>query len=226
MNMRVMINKIAFPIIKYLRGKNKFTFEDKSYEYFIHENSWNTERVVEIPIILDYIEKNKNKRILEFGNVLEQFIPINWDVLDKYSNGSRVIHQDIVDFTPEEKYDLIISISTLEHVGFNEDVENIGHGADKIEQNKILIALKNIKENCLNPNGKLIITVPLGYNNYLDKEILNHNFGFDKLIFMKRLTRNNKWAETAFLEKDIVYGHPFNNANYICVCEYDNTNNI
>jgi len=251
MDIKTKLNNVLFPFIKIIKGKYKFTFDNKSYEYFIHKYSWNTERVVEIPIILDYISRCKMNyckgycgniqseycspdastfiprkfKILEFGNVLQQFVPISWDVLDKYSKGERVIHEDIVDFKPKEKYDLIVSISTLEHVGFNEDVEVIGHGADKIEQNKTTEALNNIKENCLSLNGKLIFTIPLGYNSFLDKKLLGQKLGFDKLTFMKRLTKNNEWAETSFLERNI-YGFPFNNANYICVCEYDNTNNI
>jgi hypothetical protein len=229
MDIKRKINDIIFPLIKLCRPRGIFIFNDKSYEYFIHKNSWNSERVVEIPIILSALENNKEKRILEFGNVLEQFIPINWDVLDKYSNGSRVIHKDIVDFNPKEKYDLIVSISTLEHVGFNEEVEDIGHKFDIIDHCKIRLTLEHIKENCLKPKGKMIFTMPVGYNKYMDRNLLYDNLDFDNLYFMRRITGDNKWIQIKFEDFsffDKTYGYPFNNANYICVGVYDNTKNI
>ena len=33
----------------------------------------------------------------------------------------RVINEDITYFQPNHKYDLIVSISTFEHIGFDED---------------------------------------------------------------------------------------------------------
>ena len=42
------------------------------------------------------------------------------DIVDKYEKKKGIINQDIVDYKPDKKYDLIISISTLEHVGWDE----------------------------------------------------------------------------------------------------------
>jgi hypothetical protein len=38
-------------------------------------------------------------------------------VLDKYEQAPGVINEDVVSFSPPQKYDLIVSVSTLEHVG-------------------------------------------------------------------------------------------------------------
>ena len=59
----------------------RFYYRDKWYEYFVTENP---DRRVEVPIILDYYEKYKDKKLLEIGNVLVNHIPITHDVVDKY----------------------------------------------------------------------------------------------------------------------------------------------
>lgn len=216
-----IMNKILFPIIKTVKSNNKFIFRNKEYYYFVHENSWATERVVEIPIVLNYIDKNK--KILEVGNVLSQFVYVKWDIVDKYEKGKGVINEDIVDFKPKEKYDLIISISTLEHVGFNEQV-GLGEmvkSDDEEDNNKIIEAIINLKNNCLKQNGEIIATVPLGYNKKMDKKLFDNKFGFDELFFLKRISKSNEWKE---IEKNDViepqYGYPYPCANYICVGMY------
>lgn len=218
-----IMNKLIFPIIKIVRSNNKFIFRNKEYYYFIHEKSWATERVVEIPIVLDYIDKSK--KILEFGNVLFQFVDVNWDIVDKFEKGKGVINEDIVDFRPKEKYDLIVSISTLEHVGFNEQV-GLGEPAksdDEEDNDKIIEAIINLKNNCLKAGGKIIATVPLGYNKKTDKKLFNNKLGFDELFFLKRISKSNEWKE---IEKNDViepqYGYPYPCANYICVGIYEN----
>lgn len=214
------MNKIISPIIKIVRSNNRFIFRNKEYYYFVHEKSWATERVVEIPIVLNYIDTNK--KILEVGNVLSQFVEIKWDIVDKFEIADGVVNEDIIEFRPKEKYDLIISISTLEHIGFNEDVGGGEKPEDNIDKGKIIEAINNLKNNCLKPNGKIIATVPLGYNKKMDKKLFNNNLGFDELFFLKRISKSNEWKE---IEKsDVVepqYGHPFPCANYICIGTYN-----
>ncbi|MCK5602884.1 hypothetical protein KAR91_13465 [Candidatus Pacearchaeota archaeon] len=218
--MKDIVNKIATFIIKIVNFNGSFIFRNNYYSYFIHERSWATERVVEIPIILKYIDKNK--RTLEVGNVLSQFVNTKWDIVDKFEFGKDIINEDIIDFKPNEKYDLIISISTLEHIGFNEDVGGGEKPEDNIDKGKIIDAINNLKTNCLKPNGKIVATVPLGYNKKMDETLFNNELGFDKLYFIKRISKRNFWKE---IEKtDVVepqYGHPFPCANYICVGIYE-----
>ena len=143
--MKDIVNKIATFIIKIVNFNGSFIFRNNYYSYFIHERSWATERVVEIPIILKYIDKNK--RTLEVGNVLSQFVNTKWDIVDKFEFGKDIINEDIIDFKPNEKYDLIISISTLEHIGFNEDVGGGEKPEDNIDKGKIIDAINNLKTN-------------------------------------------------------------------------------
>ncbi len=54
---------------------------------------------------------------------------------------------------------MIISISTFEHIGWNEALK---------DPEKVLIAIDKMLK-ILNKNGKVIITIPLGWYPYLDK---------------------------------------------------------
>ena len=54
----------------------------------------------------------------------------------------------------------IMSISTMEHVGWDESPR---------DPNKIPLALENLRLKCLAPGGEIVVTVPIGYNAYLDK---------------------------------------------------------
>src|SRR6202034_3735504 len=94
-----------------------------TYYYFYHRYNytWKNERTIEIPIIWDIIRKNPNKEILEVGNVLSHYYQVHHTILDKYEKGDNVINEDVIDFNPKKKYDLIVSISTLEHVGWDEE---------------------------------------------------------------------------------------------------------
>jgi hypothetical protein len=76
------------------------------------------------------------------GNVLSHYFSVNHDVVDKYEKAEGVINRDIIDFHPSKEYDLIISISTLEHVGWDEDISDhkILH-----DPSKILRAIENLR---------------------------------------------------------------------------------
>lgn len=207
----------------YSKNNKSFLFRNEKYNYLFHEYSWATERVVEIPIVLKYL--NNNKRVLELGNVLFQFVDkVTWDVIDKYELGKNVINEDIITWKPKEKYDLIISVSTLEHIGFNEEVGRGESFINKNDKNITTDAINNLKNNCLKPNGKLIATVPLGYNKEMDKKFLSESnkLGFDNIFFMKRVSRFNIWKEIK--KEEIIepeYGYPYPCANYISIGVYE-----
>ncbi|MEM0465197.1 MAG: hypothetical protein QXW97_00675 [Candidatus Pacearchaeota archaeon] len=206
-------NRITKKLLK--KQKEYFIFNNKKIPYLInaYNLSWMNERTIEIPIILELIKKVKAKRILEVGAVLQHYIEINWDVVDKFEKGDkRVLNLDIVDFKPKKKYDLILSISTLEHIGFD----------DENNPEKIISAIKNIKQ-ILKKNGIFVATMPLGYNKYMDKLIFNKKIDFDEIYFMKRISRKNKWKQVNINEvKNVRYNYPYNNANAIVIAIYRN----
>jgi SAM-dependent methyltransferase len=202
--------------------RGTFTFQGKSYEYFYHKynTTWQNERAVEIPIVSEVLKKSKTKNILEVGNVLSYYFPVTYDIVDKYERAKGVINEDIVDFHPSKKYDLIISISTLEHVGWIEDLDN-----DKIQHTsfKICKTIENMKR-LLSPQGRIFITVPLGWNCELDELISNETIRFTKRLFMKRVSKDNKWVEVDYKNvKGAKYGSPFPSANALLVGIIDKT---
>ena len=104
---------------KAFKSQGRFKLDNTSlgYFYYPYNATWRNERVVEIPVIINVL--SKNKKILEFGNVLSHYFSVNYDILDKYEKAKGIINKDIIKFKPNKKYDLIISISTLEHVGWD-----------------------------------------------------------------------------------------------------------
>lgn len=99
-----------------------FKYQNKTFNYFSHphNNTALNERAIEIPIIMGEIRESASKNILEIGNVLSHYFLPEWTILDKYEKAKGVINEDIFEFFPDEKYDLIVSISTFEHIGFDE----------------------------------------------------------------------------------------------------------
>lgn len=187
-----------------------FTFKGKKYKYFnhIYNHTWNNERRVEIPIIWDIIKDKKSANILEVGNVLSHYFPINHDVIDKYEKGIAVINEDIATYKPKKKYDYIVSISTLEHVGWDEPEK---------DKTKIIQALKNLKT-MLSPNGKIVFTIPLGYNPYMDDLIIHEKLNLDEQYYLRRISKDNLWEESKLNKSSrISYNSPFPLANGIII---------
>ncbi len=151
---RVLFSK---QIIK--RKKDSYFFlNNKKYALFYNEynTTWDNERCVEVPVINNIINeflKNKNKKILEIGNVLSNYFKKQWDILDKYEKGFGVINKDILNFNPNVKYDLIVSISTLEHIGFDDFPFDSGE--------KILKSIEYIRKSLLNRGGCLCLRFQL-----------------------------------------------------------------
>lgn len=190
--------------------ENSFFFRGYKLNYFHHKynNTWANERAVEIPIIMHILNQFLGKRILEVGNVLSHYYPVGHTVLDKYELAPGVINQDVVDYTPAEKYDLIVSISTIEHVGWDEEPK---------DPEKSLAALANLK-NCLAQEGIIVVTLPLGQNPHLDRIMQEGRMPFTEQYFMKRISQDNKWVEAEWAEvRDTAYNYPFPFANAIVI---------
>lgn len=191
-------------------ASTRFTFKKKNYRYFhhIYNHTWGNERRVEIPIIWNLIRNKKSATILEIGNVLSHYFSIAHDVLDKYEKGPSVINEDVVTYKSKKKYDLIVSISTLEHVGWDEAKK------DKL---KILQAIKNLKT-MLSPAGKIIFTVPLGYNPYLDTIVAQGKLVTDECYYLERISNDNLWKESKLDKNHLAaYNAPFPYANGIII---------
>ena len=192
-----------------LTSRRSFVLEGREFRYFLHPHNftWASERCVEIPIAIGYLREVAGP-VLEVGNVLSHYMKVSHEVVDKYENAPGVLNVDAVDFSTANRYGLILSISTLEHLGMKEDPDVRG-------PSKTLAAIKNLCS-LLAPSGKMIATVPLGYNPAMD-QLVDDGRLFTKRLFMKRISKQN-WMQTSYGDvRGTKYGTPFKYANAICI---------
>lgn len=113
-----------------MNWKNTFTFRQESLYYNrIPVNNW-SERAVELPIAFNFLAKfisnnDKVNKILEVANVLyyyenslSEYIGIRpRRIVDKFEQALGIDNVDCMDLQSEEKYQVIVSVSTVEHIG-------------------------------------------------------------------------------------------------------------
>ena len=207
----VFYSSLFFIFYKVIKQQNTFLFRDNKYHYFYSfvNKTWMNERCVEIPIVMEVVKRYHGKRILEVGNVLSNYFRFEHDIVDKYEIKSDVINEDAVSFNSTQKYDLIISISTLEHIGLDEELK---------DDMKIPRTIDNLK-GLVNPNGGMIIvTLPLGYNPALDKLLKNEKIKFTMSHYLIRISKGNEWKEASWEDVQCVkYGSPFPAANGLVI---------
>jgi SAM-dependent methyltransferase len=127
-------------------------------------------------------------------------------VVDRYEHAPGVINEDVLEFSPSKRYDLIVSISTLEHIGHDEDVREPDKPARTVSHLRTL----------LRPGGKLLITFPLGHNPQLDHDVATGALELDEVHYMKRVSRSNHWLEVPAAEiAGARYGAPYPKGNGI-----------
>ena len=147
------------------RRRTPFQLDGRPYRYFIHHynRTWNNERTVEVSVAAEAIERRAGGNTLEIGNVLVNYLPAGRLperrlVIDKYELAEGVVNVDVMDHEPGAPYDLIVSLSTMEHVGQDDD---------RHEPAKAIAAIERL-HGWLAPGGELLVTVPLGHNAALD----------------------------------------------------------
>jgi SAM-dependent methyltransferase len=187
---REALKSLAVSYCKHARSSRTFTFDGSKYNYFFHgyNMAWRNERAVEIPIAMGYLSALESDAVLEVGNVLSHYIPVGHDVVDKYEVADGVTNEDAVDFATSKRYDLIISVSTLEHIGAWGCAPDPG---------KVVLAVNNLV-GLLSPGGKLVATVPLGLNPAFDRVLEAGDIPFTDVRALRRVRRND-WVETDFV---------------------------
>jgi hypothetical protein len=196
------------PWLRWHRRDWRFSIGGRIYRYFYHwyNTTWRVERAVEIPPAVRAIRHCSKKRILEIGNVLAHYAAVSHDVLDKYEDAPRVIRADAADYTASQRYDLIISISTAEHIGWDEQPRQPQRALQTLEHLHMLLA----------PGGGMLVSAPLGYNAALDEALLKGQLPFDRVHCLRRISADNRWEETTpVLAATCRYGEPWNGASAV-----------
>jgi SAM-dependent methyltransferase len=190
------------------RRARTFEFDGRRFAYHVaaYNTTWENERAVELPIALDALRRHSGARVLEVGNVLKHYVDSPHDVVDKYERSAQAFRMDVLDFQPEQPYDLIVSISTFEHIGFDEEARD----PDKVRR-----AIEHVT-GLLAPGGELLISAPLGYNPSLDELAQRDALGFGEMRFLKRVSDDNRWVEVGAADTaGARYDSPFPKGNLL-----------
>lgn len=197
------------------RCRTPFVFDGERYDYLFHHynTTWRNERTVEVPLAARMLRSRNGARMLEIGNVLHNYLgeddlPAGRVIVDKYEVAPGVRNIDVVDHRPESAYDTIVALSTLEHVGWDEEPQDPAKAAAAIERIHTWLA----------PGGRLLVTVPLGHHPELDRRLLDGPPMFERLHFMRRVSAENRWTQADAAEvRGARYGSPFPFANAIAI---------
>jgi SAM-dependent methyltransferase len=203
----------SYPSAIVINGRRTFRFEGRSYSYFVarYNTTWRSERAVEIPIVWQIVKESRGRRILEVGNVLRHYFPVDHDCVDKYELAPGVINEDIVDYRAEP-YDLIVSISTLEHVGWDEEPR---------DPDKVLRAVENLRS-LIAPGGRFVLTLPIGHNPHLDSHLRGGRLALSSRSCLKRASRHNRWEETSWEQaQTALFDTPFRRVNALVIGAID-----
>jgi SAM-dependent methyltransferase len=182
-----------------------FLLDGIEYSYFDHPKNQTrvNERRVEVPVVRRHVESARGS-VLEVGNVLGQYIGRRWTTVDLVEKEAGVVNCDILDWKGGP-YDLIVSISTFEH---------IGRDFGKVPERAIDAVIHCF--GLLAPGGRLVFTVPLGYHAILDEWLLQR-WGGEK-SYLKRVSADNLWRQVEPGDvKGARYGDPFPFANAVLV---------
>ena len=208
----------AHQIINKLYKRNiTFDLNGKTYAQFYHPYNctWTKERSVEIPLAVMFLaEQTPFASVLEVGNVLSNYFPRSWDTIDKFEKGEGIINEDIETFRPSQKYEKIVAVSTFEHIGYDSEQHPEYTGI------KIQKSFNNLRDNCLEEGGSILITTPMGYNPYMDEIAIFNHLGFTRCSFLKKIGKN-EWKQVDAEEASKCrYGTPYSFANCIFIGEY------
>ena len=218
----IPIGKWFHPWRVQINRYRSFTFQGARYRYCMnsYNESWDNERTVEIPLFQKMAGEVKRQggAVLEIGNVLAYYGPIDWQVVDKYETATHVTPCDIVDFSFQERYDFIFAISTIEHIGFDEEMRKF---PEQWDESKLLAAIAKIVNEGLKGGGRFVVSFPLGYNIKLDNLLFSGQLGEQHSFFLKRISLSNRWCEVG---KEAVlgarYNTPFYLGNAVCIAEF------
>ncbi len=166
-----------------------FELDGQRYPYLYHryKRTWLTERAVEVPVVQSLVDRHHGARVLEVGNVLGHYRPQTHVVVDKYEPAPGVLNRDVFELEDLGSFDLIVAVSTLEHVGWDEDPHEPGRALEAVG------ALRRR----LTPEGRLVVTVPMGYNPPFDAALRQGAVGLSSTAALRRTGGATSWRQVA-----------------------------
>ncbi|MEG3925526.1 sulfotransferase family 2 domain-containing protein, partial [Microcoleus sp. T3_D1] len=236
------------------KWKKSFSYKGKELPYNRIRYNNPSERAVEVPIGFEFLlNVPKSARVLEVGNVLSYYENslsqytgvISRKIVDKFEIDLGVDNEDLMLLSSEQKYDAIVSISTVEHIG--QGVTPLGTYGEVTEERDLEDPLKAIAKiyDLLTTGGTALITVPFGtltdgewYIQFSGQYLsLLEKYGIPKEAvttnFLKLVDRDPTedsvkmlWEEVEAIEvSNVEYNYPFTTANAIVVIELSKVSN-
>lgn len=195
---------------KQFKKSSFFVFNGREYPYFSHpyNGTWMNERAVEIPLIWEQVSSHSPDEVMELGNVLSHYYDVKHLVIDKYEKPKGGIAKDIVDVELSIKFKCIVSISTMEHIGWDEVPRVPGKYFQAIERMRSFLML----------GGKMFITIPLGYNLPLQLDLFSGRLGCDQVFYFKRLSREIWDQSTEDRVRNSTYGTKYRSTDGLALC--------
>jgi SAM-dependent methyltransferase len=167
-------------------GTFRFAGADLAYVHDAAGFTWANERAVEVAVARHALRSAAGERVLEVGNVLAHYGERGHLVVDKYEDGPGVVRRDVLDLGPQDgPFDLVLSISTVEHVGWDEQPRDEEAAVRALARLRSLVA----------PGGRLVVTVPVGYHPRLDAAIRGGALAGGELRALRRGGRGRPWRE-------------------------------
>ncbi len=164
-----------------------FELAGKRHPYLYHryKRSWLTERAVEVPVAQAEVDRCAGGRILEVGHVLGHYRHHSHAVVDKYERAPGVLNRDVLELGDLGPFDLIVAVSTLEHVGHDESPR------DPAAAPCAVAALRRR----LAPGGRLLVTIPAGYNVAFDAAVADGAITTQSLTALRRVGGGTRWRQ-------------------------------
>lgn len=132
------------------------TYWGQQLEVFRHlyNCTWLNERGAELAVWQHW---RRNVPTLEVGNVLNHYDPFPHHVVDRYEVADGVENIDVFDVAGQ--WEQIVTISTLEHVRWDEEPRVDGQS---------IAAVQHLSSQ-VGPAGRMLVTIPTGHNPPLDE---------------------------------------------------------
>lgn len=187
--------------------------ETLTYERGEYNNAGDNERAVEVPIARWWINEHGGGG-LEVGNVLSHYCDVSWPVFDRYEGPLKVDVFDLVEFGVfAGQVDWIVSVSTLEHVRWDEEPREPDGTSRAIRLLRSLLA----------PHGSMLVTMPFGVRDELDAAMLSGELGHSRSWIMRRAYGSrSRWFEGAPVPKRPWVWGPAG-ANVVWIAEFGAT---
>ena len=177
-------------------------------EYDFRRWMWRNERCLELALGRLALAVHTPHTVLEIGNVMPLAGAHGHTVVDKYETGAGIINEDVLTFASGRRYGLVLSISTFEHVGWDEEPR------DPDKASAALSRLSGLVEE----DGALLVTIPVGDHRRLERSFVADDGPFDAVSLFVKASRLARWEPRPPAERgNVRYGSPYANGNAVLV---------